>query len=139
MSTWQNWGGNVSANPTILRPKNTQEVQALVTNSPSIKAVGASHSFTQIAATDGVMLKLNAMNAVIGHDAPRSRVRVQAGMSLNQLNRELLALGLAMPNLGHRSNPSMCAGLFAACRRTPDEFARGVGKPRPLRRFERPF
>ncbi len=109
MSTWTNWGGNVSANPTILRPKNTQEVQALITNSPSIKAVGASHSFTQIAATDGVMLKLNSMNGVLGHDADRHRVRVQAGMSLNQLNRELLALGLAMPNLGD-VDPQSVAG-----------------------------
>lgn len=109
MSTWQNWGGNVTANPTILRPKNTEEVQALVTNSPTVKAVGASHSFTEIAATDGVMLKLNAMNAVIGHDAATNRVRVQAGMSLNQLNRELLALGLAMPNLGD-VDPQSVAG-----------------------------
>lgn len=109
MSTWQNWGGNVAANPTILRPKNAEEVQALVTNSSAIKAVGASHSFTSIAATDGVMLKLNAMSAVVGHDAARNRVRVQAGMSLNQLNRELLALGLAMPNLGD-VDPQSVAG-----------------------------
>lgn len=109
MSTWQNWGGNVSANPTILRPKNTEEVQALVTNSSNIKAVGASHSFTSIAATDGVMLKLSAMNGIIGHDAATKRVRVQAGLSLNQLNRELLALGLAMPNLGD-VDPQSVAG-----------------------------
>lgn len=109
MSTWQNWGGNVAANPTILSPKNTEEVQALVTNSSNIKAVGASHSFTQIAATDGIMLKLHAMNGLLGHDPARNRVRVQAGMSLKQLNRELLALGLAMPNLGD-VDPQSVAG-----------------------------
>ncbi len=83
MSTWQNWGGNVTANPTILRPTSAEEVQALVTNSPHIKAVGASHSFTSIAATDGVLLKLTSMNTVVGHDVSTNRVRVQAGMSLN--------------------------------------------------------
>ncbi len=109
MSTWQNWGGNVTANPTILRPTSAEEVQALVTNSPHIKAVGASHSFTSIAATDGVLLKLTSMNTVVGHDVSTNRVRVQAGMSLNQLNRELLARGLAMPNLGD-VDPQSVAG-----------------------------
>ncbi|TXJ06022.1 MAG: FAD-binding protein [Aeromicrobium sp.] len=109
MSTWQNWGGNVTANPTILRPTSAEEVQALVTNSQHIKAVGAGHSFTSIAATDGVLLKLTSMNAVVEHDAATNRVRVQAGMSLNQLNRELLARGLAMPNLGD-VDPQSVAG-----------------------------
>lgn len=109
MSTWQNWGGNVTASPTILTPKSADEVKALVVNAPTVKAVGAGHSFTSIAATDGVLLDLAQMNAVLGHDPQTHRVRVQAGISLRQLNRELLALGLAMPNLGD-VDPQSIAG-----------------------------
>ena len=54
------------------------------------QGVGAGHSFTAIAATDGVLLRLDRMNRVLAHDSATGRVRVQAGISLHDLNPQLL-------------------------------------------------
>ncbi len=110
MSTWTNWAGNVSTSPDLVaHPASTEEVVALVTAHPHVKAVGAGHSFTAIAATEGVLLRLDRMNHVMTADTATGRVRVQAGMSLHDLNRRLDALGLALPNLGD-VDPQSVAG-----------------------------
>ncbi len=77
-----------------------------------VKAVGASHSFTPIAATDGVLLRLDRMNRIVAHDSATGRVRVQAGISLHDLNPQLKALGLALPNLGD-VDPQSVAGAVS--------------------------
>jgi FAD-linked oxidoreductase len=77
-----------------------------------LKAYGAGHSFTPIAATDGFLLRLDRMNHVLAHDTTSGRVRVQAGMSLHELNPALLALGLALPNLGD-VDPQSVAGAIS--------------------------
>jgi FAD-linked oxidoreductase len=77
-----------------------------------LKAYGAGHSFTPIAATDGFLLRLDRMNHVLAHDTTSGLVRVQAGMSLHDLNPALLALGLALPNLGD-VDPQSVAGAIS--------------------------
>ncbi len=110
MSTWQNWAGNVSNSPErIARPASTNEVISLVQANALVKAVGASHSFTAIAQADGVQLKLDRMNQVLAADRDTGLVRVQAGISLRDLNRRLDALGLALANLGD-VDPQSIAG-----------------------------
>lgn len=106
--SWSNWAGNVTASPErIVWPTTTAQVQSIVARHSRVKAVGAGHSFTSIAATDGVLLRLDRMNRVIGRSG--DRVRVQAGISLHDLNPRLLAMGLALPNLGD-VDPQSVAG-----------------------------
>ncbi|HPU14171.1 MAG TPA: D-arabinono-1,4-lactone oxidase [Aeromicrobium sp.] len=108
MSTWTNWAGNVSNSPQLLaQPSSTDEVVSLVTSNRRVKAVGASHSFTPIAQADGVQLRLNRMNRVLAVDTETGLVRVQAGISLHDLNRRLDPLGLALPNMGDVDPQSM--------------------------------
>src|SRR5690606_22466818 len=57
----------------------------------------------------GFLLRLDRMNHVLAHDTVSGRVRVQAGISLRELNPQLLALGLALPNLGD-VDPQSVAG-----------------------------
>ncbi|MBC9226110.1 FAD-binding protein [Aeromicrobium sp. 636] len=110
MTTWQNWAGNVTAHPAVVgRPASTDEVIAFVREHPQVKAVGAGHSFTPVAATDGALLRLDAMNRILHADTTTGLVRVQAGISLHDLNRRLDALGLALPNLGD-VDPQSVAG-----------------------------
>lgn len=110
MSTWTNWAGNVSTDPTLVaHPASTEEVVALVVAHPRLKAIGAGHSFTAIGATDDVLLRLDRMNHLLAADTTTGRVRVQAGISLHDLNRRLDALGLALPNLGD-VDPQSVAG-----------------------------
>ncbi len=110
MSTWRNWAGNVTTTPSLVaHPASTDEVVTLVTTHPHVKAVGAGHSFTPIAATDATLLRLDRMNRILHADTVTGLVRVQAGISLHELNPRLAALGLALPNLGD-VDPQSVAG-----------------------------
>ena len=123
--TWQNWGRSVETHPErIAHPASTAEVSSLVREAAAagmkIKAVGASHSFTAIAATDGILLRLDRMNLLISHDPVTARVRVQAGMSLHELNPQLKALGLALPNLGDVDPQSVAGAVSTGTHGTGD-------------------
>jgi FAD-linked oxidoreductase len=116
-NTWTNWSRSVEAHPVrIEHPASTGDVQRIVREAAAaslkVKAVGASHSFTPIAATDGVLLRLDRMNQILAHDSATGRVRVQAGISLHDLNPRLKALGLALPNLGD-VDPQSVAGAVS--------------------------
>jgi len=115
--TWHNWGRNVSVAPSrIAHPSTTAEVQELVrtaaADGDTVKAIGAGHSFTPVAATDGTLLHLGRMNRILGHNPATGRVRIQAGATLRELNPQLAALGLAFPNLGD-VDPQSIAGAVA--------------------------
>jgi FAD-linked oxidoreductase len=117
VETWTNWSRSVTAHPRrIEHPTSTPEVVAGLQLARSqglrVKAYGAGHSFTPIAATDGVLFRLDGMNHLLAHDKASGRVRVQAGMSLRELNPQLLALGLALPNLGD-VDPQSVAGAIS--------------------------
>ncbi|MGJ9421432.1 D-arabinono-1,4-lactone oxidase [Aeromicrobium sp. CF3.5] len=115
--SWTNWGRNVVAHPArTARPRTSGDVSTIVqqaaADGQTVKAVGAGHSFTSIAATDGVQVRLDQMAAVLWHDAPSGQVRVQAGISLRDLNPRLQALGLALSNLGD-VDPQSVAGAIS--------------------------
>jgi FAD-linked oxidoreductase len=116
-NTWTNWSRSVETHPVrVEHPASAADVQRIVREAAAsglkIKAVGASHSFTAIAATDGVLLRLDRMNRILAHDPATGRVRVQAGISLHDLNPQLKALGLALPNLGD-VDPQSVAGAVS--------------------------
>src|SRR5262245_7712209 len=102
--TWQNWSGNqrVLASSRV-SPSSQTEVAAAVRNAAeaghTIKAVGSGHSFTGAATTTGVLLELSRLTGVVAADPETGLVRVRAGTTIRQLNAELAAIGLAMPNL----------------------------------------
>ena len=102
---WRNWAGNQQARPqAVLHPRDTDEVAQVVkraaTEGRRVKAVGAGHSFTAAAVTDGVLLDLDRMAGVVASDLDTGLVTLHAGTPLHQLNLELARRGLAMSNLG---------------------------------------
>lgn len=118
-STVANWAGNqrwVAAERAM--PRGTDEVAALVAAAAGdgrrIKVIGAGHSFTAAAETDGTQLSLDRMDRVLAVDAERQRVTVQAGIRLHRLNDELAAAGLAMPNLGDIDRQSIAGAIATA-------------------------
>jgi FAD-linked oxidoreductase len=116
-TAWTNWARCVEAHPVrTAHPASTAEVVRIVRDAVAagltVKAVGASHSFTAIAATDGVQLTLDRMTAIVATDTDLGRVRVQAGISLHDLNPQLNARGLALPNLGD-VDPQSVAGAIS--------------------------
>lgn len=114
---WTNWGRSAESHPVrIAHPRSTADVVALVRDAVAsglpVKAIGASHSFTSIGATDGILLRLDRMASIVATDTATGRVRVQAGISLHDLNPQLRTRGLALPNLGD-VDPQSVAGAVS--------------------------
>ncbi len=66
----------------------------------TVKAVGAGHSFTATALTNGHLLNMKHLNKIIHVDREKNQVTVEAGIHISELNEQLFEIGYAMPNLG---------------------------------------
>ncbi|HWC79924.1 MAG TPA: D-arabinono-1,4-lactone oxidase [Pseudonocardiaceae bacterium] len=103
--TWRNWAGTATATPARwAAPRDPAEIgaaiQAAERDGLTVRAIGAGHSFTAVAATDGVALDLSGWQGIVRADATTGEVTVRAGTTLAQLNAALDPLGLALANLG---------------------------------------
>ncbi len=101
-----------------LWPTSTREVADIVgrayDSGQRVKVVGAGHSFTSAALTDGVLLSLDKMDRVEMVDVENQRVLVQAGIRLFDLNDRLAEVGLAMSNLGDIAYQSIAGAIATA-------------------------
>jgi len=91
---WRNWGRNQQCNPAAVEsPTSELEVVEAVQRAKragqTVKVVGAGHSFTGIACTDGRMLRLGGLNRIVAMDRDAGTVTVEGGIPLWQLNDEL--------------------------------------------------
>ncbi|WP_030766317.1 D-arabinono-1,4-lactone oxidase [Streptomyces sp. NRRL F-2664] len=104
-TAWRNWAGNVTATPTrVVTPASVGELQEAVRRAAEdglrVKAVGTGHSFTAAAATDGVLVRPQALAGIRSIDRAAGTVTVAAGTALKDLNRALAAEGLSLTNMG---------------------------------------
>ncbi len=109
---WSNWAGTESSRlARVATPRSEREVVDEVARAAEqglrVKALGAGHSFTGVAVTDGVQLRLGALSGVTSIDATRGEATVRAGTPLHVLNEELAAFGYALPNLGDIDRQSL--------------------------------
>ncbi|MFI6559825.1 D-arabinono-1,4-lactone oxidase [Streptomyces sp. NPDC050534] len=103
--TWRNWGGNVASRPAReVAPASVEEVSAAVRRAAedglTVKAVGSGHSFTSIAATDGVLIRPQLLTGIRKIDRDAMTVTVEAGTPLKRLNMALAREGLSLTNMG---------------------------------------
>ncbi|MET8944742.1 D-arabinono-1,4-lactone oxidase [Streptomyces sp. NPDC004542] len=103
--TWRNWGGNVVARPAReVTPASVEELAAAVRRAAEdglkVKAVGTGHSFTAIAATDGVLIRPHLLTGIRDIDREAMTVTVEAGTPLKRLNVALAREGLSLTNMG---------------------------------------
>jgi len=118
-TSWSNWAGNQACAPTsIRRPRTETELVAIVSEAcrrgERVKCVGAGHSFTPIACTDGVMVDLRDYGRVLSHDPETRRVTVEAGIALHRLCDELDQRGLALENMGDIGYQSIAGATATA-------------------------
>jgi len=105
VTPWRNWGRVESATPAYrARPTSVDEVVAVVRAARerglTVKAIGAGHSFTDIAATVGVLVDVGAIDGLLAVDETTGRVTLGAGTHLYQLPALLDPHGLALENMG---------------------------------------
>lgn len=112
----RNWARNQACVPTeVVFPTSIEEVSSTVSMARDagrrVRVIGAGHSFTAAAMTDGVLMCLDRMADVLDVDRDGCRVRVQAGITLAELSRWLDAEGLALENLGDIDVQSLAGAI----------------------------
>src|SRR3954467_512356 len=82
---WRNWAGDQQCMPARTeRPRTVDELRAVVAGAAddglTVRAAGSGHSFTDIACTDGAMLRIEGLNRVLDADRESGLVKVEAGV-----------------------------------------------------------
>jgi FAD-linked oxidoreductase len=117
--TWRNWTGDQVCEPAeYVRPQNAEEVAGALARAHArgwtARLVGAGHSFTPAVLTDGMLISLDRMNRLLGVDTASGLVRVEAGISLQQLSEALDHYELALENLGDVAVQSIAGATATA-------------------------
>jgi L-gulono-1,4-lactone dehydrogenase len=113
---WTNWAGTATAHPAATSaPRTPEEVAAAIRDAGDrglpVRMRGSGHSFTDVAATDGVMLEPSLLRGVVAVDRSAMTVTVLAGTPLHELNTRLDGLGLALHNLGDIDRQTVAGAL----------------------------
>jgi len=122
---WRNWSGEQRCAPErIERPESEDAVADAVRRAVSegrrVRVSASGHSFTDIACTDDVMLRLDALDDVTSADG--QLVEVGAGITLHRLGAELAARGLAMENQGDIDRQQLAGAISTATHGTGVKF-----------------
>ncbi|CAM5613326.1 D-arabinono-1,4-lactone oxidase [Streptomyces narbonensis] len=104
-SPWRNWAGNVTSRPVReASPASAEELAEVVRRAAAdglrVKTVGTGHSFTSIAATDGVLIRPGLLTGIRRIDREAMTVTVESGTPLKRLNVALAREGLSLTNMG---------------------------------------
>ena len=115
--TWANWSDEQRCAPErIERPQSEEAVADAVRRAAAegrrVRVSASGHSFTDIACTDDVMLRLDALDRVVSVDG--ELVEVEAGITLHRLGKELADRGLAMENQGDIDRQQLAGALSTA-------------------------
>ncbi len=114
---WSNWSGRQTSNPqSIVRPTTEDDfvsaIAAANDNEWPIRAVGASHSHSRVAATDGLLLELDGWQGVTATDNDAGTATIKSGTRIFQLGEPLHEAGMALRNQGDIDRQSI-AGATA--------------------------
>jgi FAD-linked oxidoreductase len=118
-SEWRNWAGDQRCKPAAIeRPGSRAELVAAIGRAAGsgrgIRASASGHSFTDIACTDDVMLRLDRLNRVLEVDREAGLVKVEAGITIHELAERLDGLDLAMENQGDIDRQTLAGAISTA-------------------------
>ncbi len=105
MPAWSNWSGSVTASPvSIETPATEEDLRAIVRRAAKegrdVRVVGTGHSFTPVAATDGILVSLDAMQGLIDADRATGMATIWGGTKLHRATHLLWERGLGLANQG---------------------------------------
>ena len=118
-ASWSNWAGDERCRPAAVElPGSIEELSAAIVRAGErdrrVRVAGAGHSFSDIALTDGVQLRLDRLTRVLDVDRSSGLVRVQAGITIRELNARLAEHGLALENLGDIDSQTLAGAISTA-------------------------
>ncbi|MGA8987952.1 FAD-binding protein [Aeromicrobium sp.] len=110
--TGTNWAGNLTYHATALhQPCSIEELSALVTAAPSVRALGSRHSFNAIADTTGVQVSVAGLPPVVEVNSSAREVAVSAGLRYGELVEQLDVAGWALHNLASLPHISVAGAI----------------------------
>ena len=114
---WRNWSGEQLCAPERIERPQTEEavveaVRLAVAEGRRVRVSASGHSFTDIACTDDVMLRLDSLNDVVSVNG--ELIEVEAGITLHKLGAELAQRGLAMENQGDIDRQQLAGAISTA-------------------------
>ena len=127
MSEWRNWTGDQRCVPTrIERPADRADLGEAVKRASdqglTVRAVGSGHSFTDIACTGGVLLRMDGLDRVLDVDSDGGLVKVEAGIGLRALSELIWGYGLALENLGDIDRQTISGAISTGTHGTGSRF-----------------
>jgi len=125
---WRNWTGDQQCMPAAVdRPGSLDELRAAVGRAAGagreVRVTASGHSFTDIACTDGTMIRLDRMNRLLDVDRAAGLARVEGGIVIRALSERLAAEGLALENLGDIDVQTVSGAISTATHGTGERFA----------------
>jgi L-gulonolactone oxidase len=102
----------------VEQPRSVEELSAAIARAAGsglrVRAAGAGHSFSEIACSEEVHVRLDGLADVLDVDVARGLVRVQGGITIRELSRRLETYGLALENLGDIDVQSVAGAISTA-------------------------
>lgn len=121
MALWRNWTGDQMCRPADrVAPSDVDGVVDVVRRAAvrghKVRVTGSGHSFSDLVPTDGVLLDLTGLRGIrsVERSPTGAVVTAGAGTPLHELNRELDAVGLAMPVLGDIDRQTVAGAVATA-------------------------
>lgn len=113
---FQNWAGTASAQPRAwIAPQNEAEIADVLSRAGragrTVKVVGAGHSWSDIACSDGHLLQLDRMQRVVRVDHAKQQITVQAGIRLHRLVAAMAQHGMTLPVIGSVTQQSIAGAI----------------------------
>ncbi len=135
---WRNWAATAIARPAATaRPRSEDEIASLLVAASAansaLKVVGGGHSFTPIAATNGMLVNLDLYTGIIHVDPRSGRVRFRAGTRLRDVAGLLKPFGLALANMGDIDHQSLAGAISTSTHGTGMGFTGFSGSVTALR------
>lgn len=110
-----NWAENFQfSTDNVHYPKTTAELQELVKESKSLRALGSRHSFNKIADSEEMLISFDHLNQVISLDKDKMQVTVQGGIKYGELCTYLHEQGFALHNLASLPHISVAGTIATA-------------------------
>ena len=123
---WRNWAGDQRCRPRSIEVPGSRdelaEVVARAAASTPVRVSASGHSFSDVALTDGVMVRLDRLDRVLAADRSSGLVKVEGGIVLGEFNRRLDVLGRAFENLGDIDRQTLAGSISTGTHGTGARF-----------------
>lgn len=135
---WSNWAGTQTCVPgTVHHPSDAAEIGRIVreaaASKSTVRPLGAGHSFTPVAVTDGHRVQLDNLSGFVGADREAGTVTLKAGTRLRDVPGILRPRGLALANQGDVDPQALAGAVSTGTHGTGVNFTGFAGMVRGFR------